>query len=443
MDSDGSRMNIYITVLAAFLIIRTFYTFCEHSMVEVSDAKVKSSAEKSPKYQKLLDIISKPNEFRLTFSTHRILSCVAISILSFAAFAYPLEESLEKYFHEAVAASLSAIIVAIATAAAVLIFTDVLPKKISDGKSEKTALSFVVPFKLLKYTMLPLSAVTGIIVKSFCKIFRISSGLPNDAVTEEEILMMVDAGNETGIIEESQREMINNIFEFDDTCVSDVMTHRTDIAGVEINCKIGDVVSLAISEGFSRIPVYEESVDNIVGIINVKDLLCLVGREHSDDFTISQFMRKAEFVPETAKCKDVLKEMTLKKTQMMVIADEYGGTSGIVTMEDLLEEIVGNIQDEYDDEEAEITQTEKNVFTVDGSADPEDIFPMLGLELPETNNYDTMSAFFVDRLGRIPDENESAEISYKNVKFTVLLTEDNWVSKIKAVVQNSDEEPAE
>jgi putative hemolysin len=154
-------------------------------------------------------------------------------------------------------------------------------------------------------------------------------------------------------------------------------------------------------------------------------------------------MRKAEFVPETAKCKDVLKEMTLKKTQMMVIADEYGGTSGIVTMEDLLEEIVGNIQDEYDDEEAEITQTEKNVFTVDGSADPEDIFTMLGLELPETNNYDTMSAFFVDRLGRIPDENESAEISYKNVKFTVLLTEDNWVSKIKAVVQNSDEEPAE
>ena len=195
---------------------------------------------------------------------------------------------------------------------------------------------------------MPFSAISVGLGFVLGKLFGFSVKPADDVVTEEEILMMVEAGNETGVIEESQREMINNIFEFDDTVVSDVMTHRTDIVGVGADDKIGDVVYLGINEGFSRLPVYEESVDNIIGILNVKDLLCLVGCEHSEDFNIRQFMRKAEFVPETAKCKDVLKEMTLKKTQMMVIADEYGGTSGIVTMEDLLEEIVGNIQDEYE-----------------------------------------------------------------------------------------------
>ena len=151
-------------------------------------------------------------------------------------------------------------------------------------------------------------------------------------------------------------------------------------------------------------------------------------------------MRKAEFVPETAKCKDVLKEMTMKKAQMMVIADEYGGTAGIVTMEDLLEEIVGNIQDEYDDEEAEISEIESGVFTIDGSADPDDVFPMFNLELEEGHNYDTMSAFVVDRLGRIPQQEENAEIVYENVRFKVLLIEDNWISKLKAEIIKGEQE---
>lgn len=247
---------------------------------------------------------------------------------------------------------------------------------------------------------------------------------------------MVDAGNETGVLEESQREMINNIFEFGDADISDVMTHRKDICAIEVNSKIGDIVYLAINEGYSRIPVYEETVDNIIGIIYVKDLLCLVGCEHSEDFTVRQFMRKAVYLPETCMCSDAFETLTREKAQCAIVVDEYGGTAGLVSMEDMLEEIVGNIQDEYDDEKAEILNIDEGVYIITGDTNPEYVEKILGIELPERHNYDTMSAFIVDLLGRIPEEDETPSVRYGGVEFTVLLTEDNWISKIKAVYLN-------
>ena len=250
---------------------------------------------------------------------------------------------------------------------------------------------------------------------------------------------MVDAGNETGVIEESQREMINNIFEFGDSVVSEVMTHRTDLCAADVESKIGDIVYLAINEGYSRIPVYEGTVDSIIGIIYVKDLLCLVGCEHSEDFTVRQFMRKVMYIPETCKCADAFENMTKTKSQVAIVVDEYGGTAGMVSLEDLLEEIVGNIQDEYDDEKADIIQISDGVFIVSGDANPEDAEEIIGIQLPEGHNYDTMSAFIVDLLGRIPDEDETPSVKYGDFEFTVLLTEDNWITKIKAVFKKSEE----
>ena len=225
--------------------------------------------------------------------------------------------------------------------------------------------------------------------------------------------------------------MINNIFDFGDTVVSEVMTHRTDIIGAELHAKIGDIVYLAINEGVSRIPVYEQTIDNIVGIVYVKDLLCLVGCEHCEDFTLEQFRRDALYMPETCKCREAFEQMTRAKQQMAVISDEYGGTAGIVTMEDLLEEIVGSIQDEYDDEASELEQLPDGGYSVDGAADPEDILPKLGVAVPEDNQYDTMSALMVDLLGRIPEKQERPAVEYQGLKLTVLQTEDNWISRIR------------
>ncbi len=440
MDSDGSQVKFFLVATIVLLLLRAFYSACEHALIEVNDGRVKSQAEKNKKYKKLLDVISKPKELIYVFSVHNVFSCIVIAFSAIIAFGFSLAEIFSEHMNSTLAATASIVLVAIGLLIVIHIFADLLPKKLAEKNVEKLSLFMVAPYKVLKVVMTPF----GLILNGFAcvlgKIFGFSVKAADEVVTEEEILMMVEAGNETGVIEESQREMINNIFEFDDAVVSDVMTHRTDVIGIEADEKIGDVVYLAINEGFSRLPVYEGSVDNIIGILNVKDLLCLVGCEHSEDFNIRQFMRKAEFVPETAKCKDVLKEMTMKKAQMMVIADEYGGTAGIVTMEDLLEEIVGNIQDEYDDEEAEISEIESGVFTIDGSADPDDVFPMFNLELEEGHNYDTMSAFVVDRLGRIPQQEENAEIVYENVRFKVLLIEDNWISKLKAEIIKGEQE---
>jgi putative hemolysin len=214
--------------------------------------------------------------------------------------------------------------------------------------------------------------------------------------------------------------------------VSEVMTHRTDLCAADVETKIGDMVYLAINEGYSRIPIYEDTVDSIIGILYVKDLLCLVGCEHSEGFTVRQFMRKVKYIPETCKCSDAFEEFTKEKCQAAVVVDEYGGTAGMITLEDLLEEIVGNIQDEYDDEKADISEISEGVYTISGDMNPEDAAEILDIQLPEDHNYDTMSAFIVDLLGRIPDEDETPSVKYNDVEFTVLIAEDNWVSRIKA-----------
>jgi putative hemolysin len=261
-------------------------------------------------------------------------------------------------------------------------------------------------------------------------------------VTEEEILMMVDAGSETGVIEEQAHKMINNVFEFDDLTADDVMTHRTDITAVSSSALVSEVVKSAIDTGFSRIPVYEESVDRIIGVICVKDLLCLVGSVHADDADLKTFMREGIYLPETLPCGEVFKRLAAKKKQMAVIIDEYGGTAGLVTMEDIVEAIVGSIQDEYDDEEEDLIREKDDTFTIDGAASPDDILPQLGIALPPDADFDTMSGFVVDLLGRIPGEDERPDTEYEGVRFTVLVTEDKRITKIKAVIINdNDEDP--
>ena len=171
-------------------------------------------------------------------------------------------------------------------------------------------------------------------------------------VTEDDILSMVDAGNESGTIEDTSVEMINNIFEYSDLYAADVMTHRVNITAVDVNISLDDIIYIALEKGFSRMPVYEGSIDKIVGIVIVKDLLCLVGVKNTTDFNLRDFIREGLFIPEKCSCSDTFKFLTGMKTGMAVVVDEYGGTAGIVTLEDIIESVMGNIQDEYDDEDA-------------------------------------------------------------------------------------------
>ena len=283
--------------------------------------------------------------------------------------------------------------------------------------------------------------------KGISAILKKALGANYADVTEDEVRDLVDAlakDDDEDSIEENSAQMINNIFEFDNLTAADVMTHRTSIVGVDISSiTLDDLIYLALDLGFSRIPVYEGSVDKIIGIIIVKDLLCLIGKEDLSDFDIRGFLRDVSFIPEACPCPDVFKTMTALKAGMAVVVDEYGGTAGIITLEDIIEAIVGNIQDEYDDEKQLIIKVAENIYDADGEANPEDVFELFGIELPEDHEYETLSGFITDKLGYIP---ESAELTpppaveYEGIKLVVTHIEDRSILKIRVSRSEKDDE---
>lgn len=298
----------------------------------------------------------------------------------------------------------------------------------SDGRKQNKSVKEVLLFPLIA------------LEKGLKALLRKALGDGFDEVTEDDIMSMIDAGNESGTIEDNSAEMISNVFQFSDLNASDVMTHRINITGVDVDSNLEDIIYLALEKGFSRIPVYQGSIDTIIGIIIVKDLLCLVGEEDLSKFSINDFLRDVVFIPESCSCSDTFKYLTNMKTGMAVVVDEYGGTAGIVTLEDLIEAIMGNIQDEYDDEDSEIKKIGNEKYEIDGEADPEEVLELFGLELPEDHEYDTIAGFVTDLLGYIPENvDRPPHVDYKNIRFVITQVEDNRIMKIIAV-KNEDAE---
>lgn len=249
-------------------------------------------------------------------------------------------------------------------------------------------------------------------------------------VTEEDIRELMDAGEEKGVIEGSQKDMINNIFEFGDMTAEDIMTPRTEAEALDVNDDtVQDALRIAVEEGFSRVPVFEEDIDHVVGVLYVKDLLPYVGKPLPEALTLRSLMRDAHFIPGTKNCQDLLTEMAEKHVQLAMVVDEYGGLAGIVSMEDLLESIVGSIQDEYDHEEDEVKQRADNSFEIDGAMAIDEVGELLGIAFPE-GDYETLAGFLIDQLGRIPSADEQAQLEYQNFEFTILQMDERRVELV-------------
>ena len=245
---------------------------------------------------------------------------------------------------------------------------------------------------------------------------------------------MVDESEEHDVIDEGQKEMITNIFELADVTAGDIMTHRTELVAVPDTAAAHDVVELSLAEGVSRIPVYRKTLDDIEGIVYVKDLFTLWNKPGEGARPAREFVRSAMFVPESCRARELLIELRAKHAQIAVVVDEYGGTSGVVTMEDVLEEIVGNIQDEFDNEEEDLVRTEDGLVAA-GSADIDDVFDALGLALPpesedDERDFDTVGGLVTDRLGRIPSPGEAVQVEWGGAAFTVLEAGERRVNKV-------------
>jgi putative hemolysin len=245
---------------------------------------------------------------------------------------------------------------------------------------------------------------------------------------------MLDAANENGGIEDEQAEMISNIFEFSDLEIHEVMTHRTEIMAVEENAPVTEAVKVSVETGVSRIPIYKNTIDNICGVIYIKDLLPLILQPDTQTRPVSEYSHGIKYVPETSSCGELFRYFTENKKQIAVALDEYGGTAGIVTMEDLLECIVGNIRDEYDENEAEeIEEITPNTFDILGSADPDDAMERLGHKLEDGHGYDTMGGFITALLGYIPSDGETPTVRWKDITFGVISAKDNRIEKLRAI----------
>jgi CBS domain containing-hemolysin-like protein len=268
------------------------------------------------------------------------------------------------------------------------------------------------------------------------------------AVTEEGIRQMVDAGGSNGSIDESEKEMINNIFELSNTSVEEIATHRTDIVAVPLEATLAEIKEVLMEEKYSRIVVYEDNIDNIVGVFHVKDLVKYIltdsTRMEEGNFHLEDIMMQPYFVPFSKKTDELIEEMQREKVHMAIVIDEYGGTSGIVTMEDVMEEIVGNIFDEYDlEEEEDICPIDENSYSISGKADLQDVAEQLGIVFEDDEDYDTLGGYLIGRLGRIPEDDEMPEIAVGGWLFQIKQFEEKRIEKVYALRQPEVLEEAE
>ena len=306
-----------------------------------------------------------------------------------------------------------------------------LPYRIACRHPQPVAAALAGFCRTVSLLFRPFVAFNGTLAELLARLVGCPEPLESGQAAEEEIRMMVDVGSEKGEIEQSEKEMINNIFEFDDRCVSEVMTHRTDMCAIPKTATLSEVAALALESGYSRIPVYDDNVDAILGIVYVKDLLRLI-EQSNETFDPQSYMRPALFVPETMSCVDLFSQFKAKKVQVAIVVDEYGGTAGIASMEDLLESIVGNIQDEYDDEEEEIFKLGEDCYAIGGTVLIDDVERLFGITLAEDSEYDTIGGLLTDVLERIPAPGEHPTVALGEVKFTVVAVSDRRIVRIRA-----------
>jgi len=312
-----------------------------------------------------------------------------------------------------------------------LVLGELVPKRLAMNKAESIARFAANPLCALSLIALPFVNLLTVSTNFIVRFFGVNPYAEEEQVTEEEIRMMVDVGEEKGTIHETEKRMINNIFEFNNKTVEEIMTHRIDIAALPLEASLNDVIAFLKREKYSRIPVYQDSIDNIIGVMHSKYLIQYLAQERDEkSFKLSDFIRKPYFVPASKRTDELFKELQQTRMHFAVIIDEYGGTAGIVTLEDLIEEIVGNIFDEDEEEEKVFDKIDENTFMINGSASLDEVKDYLDVELP-VEEYETLSGFVIGQLGRIPGKEDNPIVEFNGLVFKVEEVEEKRLAKVK------------
>lgn len=421
-----------IIILIILILINAFFASAEIAFISLNDAKIDIQAkEGNKKAKKIQNMLKNPSKFLATIQIGVTLAGFLSSAFASDTFADKLAPVLNTWIPSLSIStwkSISIIMITIILSYFTLVFGELVPKRIAMKYYEKVSFASIGVIKTISVITAPFVKFLTFSTNIVSKLFGVT-GEEEDNVTEEEIRMMVDVGEEKGTIEEEEKEMINNVFEFNDKFVSEIMVPRNKIFSLDIDMTIAEVIEkLSEDMRYSRIPVYDENMDNIKGIIYIKDLLISNKNKNSK---IKSLVKEAYFVSETKRVNELFQELRKDKKQIAIVLDEYGGTAGMVTMEDILEEIVGEIYDEYDKETDKFKKIDNNTFLFDASIALYDVEKFLDIDIDE-EDVDTLGGYLIKKLDRIPKDGEKPIVETEKVTYKIEKVKDRKILKVKA-----------
>ena len=433
-------MLAQLMVLVILIFINAFFAASEMAFISLNDAKIEKQAKEGNKKAKQIEgMLKSPSKFLATIQIGITLAGFLSSAFASDTFAQrlsPILYDLMPFFSQGVWNSISIVLITIILSFFTLVFGELVPKRLAMKHYEKISFASIGIIRTIFILTSPFVKLLTAVTNAVSKVFGVSE-TDEEQVTEEEIKMMVDQGQESGNIKEEEKELINNVFEFNDITVSEIMRHRKDIFAVDINITTDELMDELEKEEFrySRIPVYDETIDEVKGILYVKDVLKNIRKK---SFKVKNVVKEAYFVSQNRLINEVFKELKRNKKQIAIIVDEYGGTAGLITMEDILEELVGDIYDEYDKVEKEYEKIDDNTYLLSGSLPIYDVNKLLDAKIPE-GDYDTLSGYLQEELGRIPKDEENPIIETDRVTYKIEEYEDKRIIKVKACKNNIED----
>lgn len=415
MDLTG--ILIQIGILVILLISSGFFSASETALMSLSKIRIRGMKDEGIKGAKLVSsLIEEPNKLLSSILVGNNIANIAATSISTSLFMSILGDKPG-------AVPLATAVMTVL----VLIFGEITPKTIAANNSEKVALFVSKPIKLIIFIASPIVWIFNLITNVIFKIFGIKSKGSQPYITEEELKTMVNVSHEEGVLEIEERQIINNVFQFGDMQAKEAMVQRLDMIAINSEDSYEEIIEMFKNEKLSRLPVYEDSIDDIIGILNIKDVIFLTDDE-IENFDVNNYIREPFFTYEFKKITQLLEEMKKEKSQMAIVVDEYGGTSGLITIEDLVEVIVGDIEDEYDEEEDDIIVIQEDEYVVEGSTKITDINDLIGVKL-ESEEFDSIGGFIIGHLRRWPEENEVIEVD--NIRFCIESLDKNRIKKIR------------
>lgn len=449
MSSDPIWPQLLLQLI--LILVNAYFAATEIAVISLNENVLRREAEEGDKKAaKLLKIVEAPTRFLSTIQIGITLAGFLGSAFAADNFAGRIRDwAVLKWQLDAATAAavntLAVILITIILSFFTLVLGELVPKRLAMQKTEEVARFTCGVVSFLSAVMRPLIWLLTVSTNGMLRLLHIDPNAEEDEVSEEEIRMMMDIGEEKGAIESGEKEMIDNIFEFNNMTAEEVMIHRTDVVMLWAQDSDEEIIHTIRETGLTRFPVYEEDADDVIGILNTRTYL-LNARE-AQPKPLREVLTPAYFVPESVRTDALFRDMQAKKIHMAIVVDEYGGTSGIITMEDLLEEIVGNIYDEFDpQDEQEIVPLGENQWRIAGSADLEEVAEALGVELPEDEEYDTLGGLVFAQLAVIPEDGSHPEVDVCGLHIRVEELNDRrveWATVSRLEIPPQEEEKAE